>query len=50
LKPSPIGGAFSSLNPNLLILSLVNKFDVIALEFGPKRMQSQKKSLRIKFF
>jgi hypothetical protein len=30
---------FLTLVPCHLILSFVNKFDLIALEFGPKRMQ-----------
>jgi hypothetical protein len=38
---------FLTLVPCHLILSFVNKFDLIALEFGPKRMQlHKKKSLR----
>jgi len=36
LKPSPIYGAFYTLVPYLLIFLLVNKFDLIILEFGQK--------------
>jgi hypothetical protein len=42
LKPLSIYGAFSTLIPCLLVLSLVKKFDSTTLEFGPKKMSSQK--------
>jgi len=39
---------FLLFDPYLSILSLVNKFYSIILEFSLKRMQSQKKKIKIK--
>ena len=46
LKPSPICDIFSTTVPCLTILSLVNKFDSIAIEFDQKKMQSLKKKFK----
>jgi hypothetical protein len=43
VKSSLIYCTISTFVPCLLILSLVNKFDLIVLEFGPKMMQPHKK-------
>jgi hypothetical protein len=43
MKSSLIYCTISTFVPYLSILSLVNKFDLIVLEFGPKMMQPHKK-------
>jgi hypothetical protein len=43
VKSSLIYCTISTFVPYLSILSLVNKFDLIVLEFGPKMMQPHKK-------